>query len=100
MPDSDLSIKDATVTCSGAPVQIEGTLSDGRCFYFRARHRSITLGVGDTPDAAVAEDRIGVKLMGFDDDRHALSFIDEEHAMALLRFLVATFTHCESWGGR
>lgn len=38
-------IRDYEVTCEGAPLQIEGTLSDGRLFYFRARHRGMVLTI-------------------------------------------------------
>lgn len=47
-------IQDSRVTCSAAPVQIEGTLTDGRRFYFRARFGRAQLGIGPTVDAAVA----------------------------------------------
>jgi hypothetical protein len=35
------------VTCEGAPLQIEGTLENGRSFYFRARHRTMRLEIDD-----------------------------------------------------
>jgi hypothetical protein len=34
------------LTCSAAPVQIEGQLPNGERFYFRARHTDACLGVG------------------------------------------------------
>ena len=97
---TDLAIATSRVTCEVAPVQIEGTLTDGRYFYFRARHRSISLGVGATAEEAVAGDDIGFRMSGFDSDRHAWSWIDPHHAMNLLQFMVATFAHCEGWVGR
>lgn len=40
----------AEITCSAAPVQIEGRLPGGQQFYFRARHGDATLAVdGDDP---------------------------------------------------
>jgi hypothetical protein len=40
----------AEVTCSAAPVQIDGRLPGGQPFYFRARHGEATLAVGgDNP---------------------------------------------------
>ena len=45
----------AALTCSAAPVQVEGQLPNGEQFYFRARHADACLGVGgadpsDAPD--------------------------------------------------
>jgi hypothetical protein len=51
------------VTCGSCPFQVEGQLVDERWFYFRARGRSVELGVGNTLDDAVRgtmhDDRIG-----------------------------------------
>jgi hypothetical protein len=41
------------VTCHAVPFQIEGTLVDGRYFYFRDRHGYASLGVGVDHGAAV-----------------------------------------------
>jgi hypothetical protein len=38
----------AKVTCEACPLQIEGTI-DGFAFYFRARHRHWTMGIGGDP---------------------------------------------------
>ena len=47
--------EDFTVTCGSHPVQIEGRLTDGRWFYFRARGDAVQLGASDVgPDEAVA----------------------------------------------
>ncbi len=53
-------------TCGACPVQFEGELSDGRCFYFRARgggwtfHIAATVGEAiATPPVAEGEDRHG-----------------------------------------
>lgn len=58
-----------TLTCGACPTQYEGTLHDGRCFYFRYRGGIASLGIGDSAAAAVAdpntvEDRIGDYLDG------------------------------------
>ncbi|GAB6902502.1 hypothetical protein [Kineosporia succinea] len=57
-----LSITERRTTCATAPVQIEGTLSNGQFFYFRARHTGISLGIGATPDEAVENTVIAVGL--------------------------------------
>lgn len=49
-------IATADVSCPGAPVQIEGTFTDGRHWYFRSRHSHATLGTGATEDEAVGND--------------------------------------------
>lgn len=33
-------------TCAACPTQWEGTLTDGRWFYFRYRHGTVAMGVG------------------------------------------------------
>jgi len=45
----------AEVTCSAAPVQVEGRLPGGRPFYFRARHGEATLAVGGDDPADIPE---------------------------------------------
>lgn len=42
-------------TCGACPEQWDGTLVDGRHFYYRLRHGSARLGLGDNPAAAVAD---------------------------------------------
>ena len=42
-----------TVTCDACPHQVEGELSDGRWFYFRARHHHWELHIGKTLDDAL-----------------------------------------------
>lgn len=46
---------DAQVTCFAAPVQVEGSLPSGERFYFRARHRDVSLGIGGDDPADVPE---------------------------------------------
>lgn len=43
------------MTCSACPTQYEGTLRDGRRFYFRYRSGRAQLGYGRTDDEAVAD---------------------------------------------
>ena len=47
------SIATSALTCTSNPEQHEGTLTDGRCFYFRYRWGHADLGVGADPDTAV-----------------------------------------------
>ena len=75
------------ITSFGAPVQIQGRLKDDRWFYFRARHRKITLGIADTWDLAVATITIGFSMDGFPDDVHPLSSFSEDHALNLLTYI-------------
>lgn len=48
---SHVAIKTQTLTCEACPEQYEGTLVDGRFFYFRYRHGVASLAVGDTPES-------------------------------------------------
>lgn len=45
----------ADQTCIACPEQWEGTLTDGRAFYFRFRHSRAQLGVGADQNAAVTD---------------------------------------------
>lgn len=94
-----LTIVEQRTTCAAAPVQIEGKLSDGRYFYFRSRHRSITLGLSYVSIHAAVDDpnTVGFDMTGWEDDRHALSWISEESAQALLGFLLALYQRAERW---
>ena len=51
-------IKSYTVTCSACPHQAEGELSDGRWFYFRARHECWELSIANTLDDAIGDDPV------------------------------------------
>ncbi|WP_433344612.1 hypothetical protein [Micromonospora sp. CA-111912] len=46
---------EAQVTCSAAPVQIEGSLLNGDRFYFRARHSDVSLSIGGDDPADIPE---------------------------------------------
>jgi hypothetical protein len=46
------------------PDQYEGTLADGRHFYFRFRHGYVQLGIGSTADAAVDDTLRGGRAAG------------------------------------
>lgn len=81
-----VGIAESEVTCGAVPVQIEGRLTDGRYFYFRARHRSVTLGFGDSPDDAVCGPGPVVIFNGIGD--HAVGWMGVELGEALLDFLV------------
>ncbi len=75
------------VTCEAAPVQVEGTLATGEKFYFRSRHRTVTLGVGATVHAAAEDPRtVALHVEGWDDDRHPLSYLDDP--MPLVRMMI------------
>lgn len=87
-------------TCSlggDAPVQGEGTLSDGREFYFRVRHTSATLYVaGPEPEVDVLDGRrLGVALGGVPNDPHVWSYLPNAHARTLLDMLVWTLGSVE-----
>lgn len=45
----------ATQTCYACPAQWEGTLKDGRAFYFRYRSGEASLGIGKTRDQAITD---------------------------------------------
>jgi hypothetical protein len=94
-----LEISEYTITTTAAPVQVEGTLVDGREFYVRSRHRTITLGVGATLEEAVGTDVLRLELVAGGDD-HALSTMDEEDAVALTRLLINVLDGVEGYADR
>lgn len=57
-------LAEAHVTTMACPVQIEGTLTDGRCFYFRYRWGEARLGLGVTIDLATEDDHVMVLEYG------------------------------------
>jgi hypothetical protein len=67
----------AALTCSAAPVQVEGLLPNGERFYFRARHTEACLGVGgadpsDVPAWEQCEPRPEASYLPADDGLHML----------------------------
>lgn len=73
-----------------APVQAYGTLEDGRAFYFRARHRIISLEVGPAGhdwDREQGETGVALELSGWSADRHPLSSFDDRHVRPLIEFM-------------
>lgn len=93
MINLDISIVEQHMTTMSAPVQIEGKLSNGKRFYFRSRGRTITLGVGDTEEAAVRGDDIelGLAVIGVEDNKFPVSYLDDPHARAILGVLVGLY---------
>ena len=53
-----MKVKSYTVTCNACPHQAEGELSDGRWFYFRARHEYWELSIAGTLDEAIGADPV------------------------------------------
>ncbi|GAA1030038.1 hypothetical protein GCM10009557_20650 [Virgisporangium ochraceum] len=45
-------------------MQMDGTLADGRFWYFRSRGSHVSLGVGRTPDEAVDDESLEVSIDG------------------------------------
>lgn len=62
---SELEFASIEWTCSACPVQAEGRLSDGRWFYFRARHEAATLSAADTLDDAIEDPQTRVRIEGW-----------------------------------
>lgn len=91
--DTEFTVAESRMTCEAAPVQIEGTLTDGRPFYWRARHRSIRLEV--PPGTVVCESTWNM-LPGAEDE-HPMSSMADTDAYALLSFMVRTFYYTEEW---
>jgi hypothetical protein len=62
MSDFDRIVTSYRQTCSACPTQYEGTVEDGRIFYFRYRGGWASLGLGSTIDEAVTDRReVGVQ---------------------------------------
>jgi hypothetical protein len=70
------AVRAAVQTCGACPDQWEGTLIDGRHFYFRYRSGRASLGIGADPDAA-AEDPETARL-GHGDAAQGYFDSDEE----------------------
>jgi hypothetical protein len=49
-------------TCTACPAQWEGELSDGMFFYVRYRYGVLSVGFGQTPDAAIDDQRFEWEL--------------------------------------
>lgn len=62
----DTLVTDYVCSCAGCPMQYEGTLVDGRWFYFRYRYGRASLGIGRTLDDAVSDTREVGTLYGGD----------------------------------
>lgn len=75
------------LTCSSAPVQAEGTIRDGRAYYFRARHSTIRLSVGDTIDDAVEGVGPTVYLTIDSSGEHPASWMPPELAEPLAEWM-------------
>jgi len=86
---SELKIQDWRVTCEAAPVQIEGTLSDGRSFYWRSRHRNIRLEV---PKGTIVVDSNWKTH-----DEHPVSSMPIEDAKMMLHVMLGLFESTEQW---
>jgi hypothetical protein len=77
------------LTCTAAPVQLEGALPTGERFYLRARHEEVELNIGGDDPADVPE-WIGVMPYqqpgGF-----AASYLPAEHGLAIIAALTGQF---------
>lgn len=72
-------------TCWGAPTQWEGTLKDGRSFYFRYRWGRAYLGVASAVDNAIwAEENGGVSAMDSLGDSLDGHLTDDEYREAFV----------------
>lgn len=62
-------VETETETCNACPLQFEGTMVDGRQFYFRYRWGHAFLGIGRTLQEAIHDDgvsfEIGAELDGW-----------------------------------
>lgn len=80
------------ITCEAAPVQASGELEDGREFYFRARHRVVTLDIGEVG--------FGFEVRGFPDDRHMISSFNTEHVFFLIDWMSEILDHAIQYQNR
>lgn len=78
------AVQQVKLTCRTTPVQLEGTLTDGRHFYFRGRDGRVQLGVGATLDDAVAETVDGGAAIGRHEDAGWLDPDDVPELLAQL----------------
>lgn len=91
--DDEARLEIGRVDSSGgaAPYQAEGVLSDGRFFYFRARHNAIRLDV-------VGGHSVQIELTKPAGADHVWSFVDPRDAQRLMTFLAHTLGAIESLG--
>lgn len=87
--DRDNKITSASITCEYAPFQVEGALTDGRFFYFRARHYSARLHVSTAQDDSLYDPytacmRLDTPTTG----SHPMSAIGLDDGLALLAIML------------
>lgn len=105
---TDLTVVHHEFTCEAAPTQAEGLLSDGRFFYFRARHTTVRMEVyrsaadfaAGFATPSVLRVRLDQLTPGEKGSEHQLSFIPEEHAVALMRWMAFEIGRAEAWATR
>jgi len=98
----DLTVAELDYLGGSAHLQGEGKLSDGRYFYFRARHSEASLWASDVPymDAPLGTGRqIAIGLYGCDHDPHVWSYVEKTHWRPLLDLMVWTLGNTEAHHG-
>jgi hypothetical protein len=53
-----------TQTCFACPTQWEGDLANGQHFYFRFRHGTASLGIGESVSAAICDEQTVYQGLG------------------------------------
>jgi hypothetical protein len=66
------------LTCSAAPVQLEGRVPTGETFYYRCRHNTCSLELGVTDESSDWEGELAV------DGEFAASYLDPDEAVRIL----------------
>lgn len=77
------------ITCTAAPVQLEGVLPTGERFYLRARHEEVELDIGGDDPSDVPE---WVGVMPYrESGEFAASCLPAEHGLAIIAALTRRF---------
>lgn len=71
-------------TCSAAPSQWEGELSDGRMFFVHYRHGTLSIGFGETANDAVDDSDNHVFQPSFAFERECLWTDAEPYLLGLI----------------
>ncbi len=77
------------ITCTAAPVQIEGRLPSGERFYLRARHDEVMLAIGGD-DPAEAPEWVGMFTYG-EVGGYAASYLPADQGLAIIVHLAQQF---------
>ncbi len=78
-----ITVTKVTKTCGACPAQWEGQTDDGRFVYARYRWGFLTIGIGDSPDSAVAHE--GGTVFEWENPDHWDGYMEREELLHLTK---------------